>query len=212
MKKVTTYLFFSFIVFNGSCSPQNNKQKMENEVKKCGIDTITLGTGCFWCTEAIFRDLKGIIKVTSGYTGGNVKNPSYEDICTGTTGHAEVCEVIFDTEDITLDEILEVFWLIHDPTTPNRQGNDVGTQYRSAIFYHNNEQKNCALEYLEMLELSNAFPAKIVTEISPITHFYKAEDYHANYFNNNKQQPYCKFVIGPKMDKFKKVFADKIKK
>ena len=174
-------------------------------------DTATFGTGCFWCTEAIFQQLEGVLKVTSGYTGGHVKNPSYEQVCEGTTGHAEVIQMIYDPAKISFDELLEVFWETHDPTTLNRQGNDVGTQYRSAVFYHNAEQKQKAEKYKAELDKSGAFTDKIVTEVSPASVFYTAENYHQNYYNRNGSQPYCNFVIRPKMEKFQKVFKDKLK-
>lgn len=175
------------------------------------IDTATFGTGCFWCTEAIFQQLKGVLKATSGYSGGKVVNPTYKEVSTGNTGHAEVIEVIFDPAEITYDELLEVFWQTHDPTTLNRQGNDVGPQYRSVIFYHNDEQKEKAEKYKKELNESGAFDKPIVTEISPYTAFYKAEDYHQDYYNNNGSQPYCYYVIRPKLEKFEKVFKNKIR-
>jgi peptide-methionine (S)-S-oxide reductase len=174
-------------------------------------DTATFGTGCFWCTEAIFQQLEGVLKVTSGYTGGHVKNPSYEQVCEGTTGHAEVIQMIYDPAKISFDVLLEVFWETHDPTTLNRQGNDVGTQYRSAVFYHNAEQKQKAEKYKAELDKSGAFSNKIVTEVTPASAFYAAENYHQNYYIQNGSQPYCNFVIRPKMEKFQKVFKDKIK-
>jgi len=186
--------------------------KSETSVKnKSGIDTATLGAGCFWCIEAIYLQLKGVIKVIPGYSGGNVKNPSYHDVCLGTTGHAEVCQVIYDSDVTSFDELLEVFFIIHDPTSVNRQGNDIGTQYRSAIFYHNTNQMEIAEEYKKMLTNSGAYAKSIATEISPFNGFYKAEDYHLNYYNLNSNAPYCAYVISPKMDKFKKVFHDKLK-
>lgn len=175
-------------------------------------DTATFGTGCFWCTEAIFQSVKGVQKVTSGYAGGKVANPSYAQICTGTTGHAEVCQLIYDPTIITYDELLEVFWKIHDPTTLNKQGNDVGTQYRSVIFYHNHEQQNKALQYKKLLNQSGAWDKPVVTAIEPYTTFYSAEAYHQNYYNNNTKQGYCQFVIRPKLEKFRQVFKDKLKK
>jgi peptide-methionine (S)-S-oxide reductase len=174
-------------------------------------DTITLGAGCFWCVEAVFQNLKGVEKVTSGYSGGTVKNPSYKEVCTGTTGHAEVCQIVYDPKVLSFPEILEVFWKTHDPTTLNRQGNDVGTQYRSAIFYHTEEQRKLAEEYKEKVNRSGAYDNPIVTEIVPFKVFYPAEDYHQGYFNQNGEQPYCQYVIQPKVDKFKKVFKDKLK-
>jgi len=174
-------------------------------------DTATFGTGCFWCTEAIFQQLDGVLKVTSGYSGGHVRNPSYEQVCEGTTGHAEVIQMVYDPAKITFDELLEVFWETHDPTTLNRQGNDVGTQYRSAVFYHNAEQKEKAEKYKAALDKSGAFGNRIVTEITPASNFYAAENYHQNYYRQNGSQPYCNFVIRPKMEKFQKVFKDKLK-
>lgn len=174
-------------------------------------DTATFGAGCFWCVEAIFQNLKGVEKVSSGYTGGSVPNPSYEEVCTGMTGHAEVAQILFDPEVITYKELLEVFWQTHDPTTLNRQGADVGTQYRSAIFYHNDEQRRLAEEYKKKLNESGAFNNPVITEISPLTVFYEAENYHQDYYNNNGNQPYCRLVIKPKMEKFEKAFKDKLK-
>lgn len=170
----------------------------------------TFGTGCFWCTEACFQQLKGVVSVTSGYTGGKTKNPTYKEVCNGETGHAEAIQVVYDPKIITYVELLEVFWKIHDPTTLNRQGNDVGTQYRSAIFTHTEEQKKQAEEYKSKLDKSGAFKDPIVTEITPASVFYPAEDYHQNYFKLNGSQPYCQYVIKPKMDKFKSVFKDKL--
>lgn len=174
-------------------------------------DTATFATGCFWCTEAIFQRLEGVLKVTSGYSGGNVANPTYEEVCTGTTGHAECCEIIYDPAKISFDELLKVFWKTHDPTTLNRQGNDVGTQYRSAIFYHSEMQKEKAEEYKKALNDSAVFDNPIVTAIEPFKNFYPAEEYHKNYYNYNSGQPYCRFVILPKIEKFEKVFKDKLK-
>ncbi len=176
------------------------------------LDTATFGSGCFWCTEAIFQRLKGVEKVISGYSGGHVVNPSYEEVCTGSTGHAEVCQIIYDPAVISYDELLKVFWKTHDPTTLNRQGNDIGTQYRSVIFYHNEKQKDLAEKYKKELDKSGAYPKPIVTAIEPYKNFYKAEDYHQNYYSNNSNKPYCAFVIGPKLDKFEKVFKDVLKK
>jgi peptide-methionine (S)-S-oxide reductase len=175
-------------------------------------DTATFATGCFWCTEAKFQQLKGVKSVTSGFTGGHVANPSYKLVCTGTTGHAEACNIIYDPSVITYDELLEAFFVAHDPTQLNKQGNDVGTQYRSAIFYHNASQKQKADYYIKKLNTEKAYKSDIVTQVTPYTVFYKAEDYHQNYFSQNSGQPYCKYVIQPELDKFKKVFKDKLKK
>jgi peptide-methionine (S)-S-oxide reductase len=176
------------------------------------LQKATFGSGCFWCTEAIFERLKGVKSVVSGYSGGKVENPTYKEVCTGTTGHAEVTQITYDPEVISFDELLEVFWKTHDPTTLNRQGNDVGTQYRSVIFYHNEEQKKLAEKYKDELNKSGAWDKPIVTEISPFTKFYPAEDYHQEYYENNPNQGYCAFVIAPKVEKFEKVFKDKLKK
>ena len=174
-------------------------------------DTIVLGAGCFWCVEAVFAELNGVKSVMPGYTGGAMKNPDYKSVCTGETGHAEVAEIIFDPSVVTLPEILEVFWQTHDPTTLNRQGADVGTQYRSAIFYRNAEQKATAEHYKAELDKSGAFPRPIVTEIAALTTFYPAENYHRDYFANNPEQGYCQMVIRPKVEKFRKAFANKLK-
>jgi peptide-methionine (S)-S-oxide reductase len=191
---------------------QTSDLNMENEKRAPATDTATFGAGCFWCVEAIFQNLDGVISVTSGYSGGAIKNPSYKEICTGRTGHAEVVQIVYDPSKVTFDELLEVFWQTHDPTTLNRQGADVGTQYRSVIFYHDDKQKELAESYKKKLDASGAFDKPLVTEISPFTAFYKAEDYHQNYYNQNSDQPYCTFVIQPKLEKFKKVFGDKMKK
>jgi peptide-methionine (S)-S-oxide reductase len=187
------------------------KTQKPNGTAAAKMETATFGAGCFWCVEAVFQDLKGVQSVVSGYAGGTVKNPTYKQVCTGTTGHAEVCQISYDPAIITFPELLEVFWKTHDPTTLNRQGNDVGTQYRSAIFYHNVEQKRLAERYKKDLDASGAFQNPIVTEIVPVTNFYKAEDYHQDYFNQNGNQGYCQFVIRPKLEKFRKVFHDKLK-
>ena len=181
---------------------------MENKT----MDTATFGAGCFWCVEAVYQNMEGVEKVVSGYSGGFVKNPAYKEVCMGTTGHAEVCQVHYNPQKVTFDELLEVFWQTHDPTTLNRQGNDIGTQYRSAIFYHNGEQKQKAEKYKAELDKSGAFDRPIVTEVIAYTNFYPAEDYHQNYYNQNGSEPYCKFVVKPKVEKFKKVFKDKVKK
>jgi peptide-methionine (S)-S-oxide reductase len=175
------------------------------------LDTATLAAGCFWCVEAVFQHLNGVTSVVSGYSGGDVADPTYSEVCAGTTGHAEACQVSFDPSVVSFAEVLEVFWKTHDPTTPNRQGNDVGTQYRSAIFFHGEEQRRVAEEYKRQLESAGTFGAPIVTEIAPFKNFYRAEAYHQNYFNDNGMQPYCLFVIRPKVDKFKKLFGEKLK-
>lgn len=184
---------------------------MESQTGK-KLETATFGAGCFWCVEAVFQSLDGVEKVVSGYSGGAIKNPAYREVCTGRTGHAEVIQIQYDPTRITFVDLLEAFWSSHDPTTLNRQGGDVGTQYRSVIFYHNEEQKRLAEEYKKKLNSSGAFKNPVVTEISPYTNFYKAEDYHQNYYNNNGDQPYCTMVIAPKLEKFRKVFKNKLKK
>lgn len=171
----------------------------------------TLGGGCFWCTEAVFQQLKGVEKVTSGYSGGHVENPTYRQVCTGTTGHAEVIQVEFDPAKIKYEELLEVFFQTHDPTTLNRQGNDVGTQYRSVIFPHSDEQKKIAEEYIKQLNEAKIWKSPIVTTIEPLAKFYPAEDYHHNYFDQHEEAPYCQMVIRPKVIKFRKQFKDKLK-
>ncbi|MDD4754906.1 MAG: peptide-methionine (S)-S-oxide reductase MsrA [Prolixibacteraceae bacterium] len=172
---------------------------------------ITVGGGCFWCTEAIFKELRGVIKVVPGYSGGNVKNPSYREVCTGSTGHAEVIQITYNPELITISEILEVFFMTHDPTTLNRQGPDTGTQYRSAIFYHSEEQKKAAENIIKQYETEKIFEMPVVTEITPFKAFYPAENYHHDYFEQNKRQPYCQFVISPKIEKFKEKYKDRLK-
>lgn len=177
------------------------------------LDTITFGGGCFWCTEAIFQRLNGVVSVESGYSGGHIKNPGYKEVCTGATGHAECTQIVYDTNKLSLAELLQVFFKTHDPTTLNRQGGDEGTQYRSVIFYRNDEQKKVAEDIKSGLDKSGAFDSPIVTEISPFSVFYKAEDYHQNYYNLNKDKnPYCTYVIVPKVEKFEKYFSDKLKK
>jgi len=176
------------------------------------LKTATLGAGCFWCVEAIFEDLAGVESVVSGYSGGKVINPTYHEVTTGKTGHAEVIHLTYDESIITYPEILEVFWKTHDPTTLNRQGADVGTQYRSAVFYHDDEQRNAAQFYKKKLEESGAFDAPVITEITEFTGFYKAEGYHQNYYDLNPNQPYCSIVITPKLEKFRKAFEGKLKK
>ncbi len=214
-KLINTMLTFTLIsifsIFSCNMEAKNNDKTLENTNNTNTTDTITLGAGCFWCVEAIFDQLKGVEKVISGYAGGEIKNPSYKEVCTGRTGHAEVCQVIYNPEIISTEELLEVFWQTHDPTTLNKQGGDVGTQYRSAIFYHNDNQKQIAETYKQQLDTSNIFANPIVTEITAFTNFYPAEDYHQDYFELNGEQPYCSAIIKPKVEKFKKNFKDKIK-
>jgi peptide-methionine (S)-S-oxide reductase len=200
-----------------SCALKENPNKiMSNNISislpaGATADTATFGTGCFWCTEALFQQLEGVLKVTSGYSGGQVDNPTYKQVCEGNTGHAEVIQIVYDPTRISFDDLLKAFWQSHDPTTLNRQGNDVGPQYRSVIFYHNDEQKEKAEKYKKELDASKAFDNPIVTEVSPFSKFYVAENYHQDYYNNNGSQPYCYYVIRPKLEKFNKVFKDKLK-
>lgn len=182
-----------------------------DSLKKAGLETATFGAGCFWCVEAIYQDLKGVEKVASGYSGGNRPNPTYEQVCSGATGHAEVIQLYYDPKIISYEELLEVFWRTHDPTTPNQQGADRGTQYRSVIFYHNEQQRELAEKYKKELNDSGAFDKPVVTEIAPYKNFYVAEDYHQNYYKDNPDKPYCSIVIQPKLEKFRKVFKGKLK-
>jgi peptide-methionine (S)-S-oxide reductase len=175
------------------------------------LQTATFGAGCFWCVEAVFVELKGVNSVLPGYSGGFTKNPAYKEVCNGTTGHAEVAQIEFDPQIISFKELLEVFWMTHDPTTLNQQGADVGTQYRSVIFYHNESQKEEAEFYKQKMEEEKVYPNPIVTEIVPFDVFYEADNYHNDYYENNPDQGYCKFVIRPKVEKFKKAFSEKLK-
>lgn len=186
-------------------------QSMMNVQNPDGLATATFGAGCFWCVEAVYQRLDGVVSLESGYSGGEVKDPTYKEICTGKTGHAEVVRITYDPQKVSFAELLEVFWRTHDPTTLNRQGNDVGTQYRSVIFYHDDEQKQIAEKSKEAASEAAIYDDPIVTEISPLTNYYAAEKYHQNYFNQNKSQPYCFYVIGPKVEKFQKLFKDKLK-
>lgn len=180
--------------------------------KTSNLETITLGGGCYWCVEAIYENLNGVKTVVSGFSGGKTVNPSYEDVTTGTTGHAEVVQITFDKNVTNLNEIFKVFFTVHDPTTLNRQGHDIGTQYRSVIFYKNDEQKKAAQKIITELNKAKVYDMPIVTKVEPLTKFYKAEAYHQNYYSNNQSKPYCKMVIQPKLEKFEEVFKDKLKK
>ena len=175
------------------------------------LETATLGGGCFWCTEAVFDSVKGVEDVVSGYSGGHKENPTYQEVCSETTGHAEVVQIKFDPEEISYREILQIFFGTHDPTTLNRQGNDIGESYRSAVFYHSDKQKETADEVIEELENEGIFGNPIVTEVTEFTRFYPAEDYHQNYFEKNPNQPYCAAVVSPKVGKFRQKFADRLK-
>lgn len=219
-------LIISFTLVLNACGETNIKNvKMENKdnlasvavesgssATSSSIDTITLGGGCFWCVEAVYEELEGVIKVESGFSGGNVKNPSYREVCTGRTGHAEVAQIIFDSTKTSFDEILKVFFTVHDPTTLNKQGADVGTQYRSVIFYRNEKQRSAAMNIIDALNKEHVYPDPVVTQLAPFTVFYKAEDYHQDYYNQNKDAPYCRMVIQPKLEKFEKIFKNRLKK
>lgn len=206
MKKLHLSILFCLTCF--AVVAQNTKPKSMN----AELQIATLGSGCFWCTEAFFLKLKGVESVVSGYSGGKVKNPTYREVCTGLTGHAEVVQVKFNPDVISYEEILEIFWNTHDPTTLNRQGNDEGPQYRSVVLYHNEQQKKIAEQYKDQLSKSGVFKNSIVTEITPFTIFYPAEDYHQNYFALNPNQGYCQYIIRPKVEKFNKQYASKLKK
>lgn len=200
-----------FLLTSVACA-QNQKDKKPNKAfMNKNLFVATFANGCFWCTEAIFLQVKGVEEVVSGYIGGQVKNPTYKEVCSGLTGHAEAIQIKFNPELVSYKDLLEIFWNTHDPTTLNRQGADVGTQYRSAVFYHDEEQKQLATFYKNELDQSGAFDKPIVTEITAASVFYPAEDYHQNYYNLNGSAPYCSYVISPKLDKFKKAFKSKLK-
>jgi peptide-methionine (S)-S-oxide reductase len=206
---------FLFLIFSiAACGQQEQKTKtpaINQKNKNMNLETITLGAGCFWCVESVFLELKGVEKVVSGYSGGFKENPTYKEVCDGSTGHAEVAQITFNPETVSFREILEVFFLVHDPTTLNRQGNDVGTQYRSAIYYHSPQQKEMAENTIKELNTSGAWNSPIVTEVKAFEKFWPAEDYHQNYYNLNAGQPYCQYVVRPKLEKFRKVFREKLK-
>jgi peptide-methionine (S)-S-oxide reductase len=211
--KPINYLFVlaTIFLFLPSCGKEQNNKKqtiMNNDQK---YDTATFGGGCYWCVEAIYSDLKGVIKVLPGFSGGTTKNPTYKEVCTGETGHAEVCQIIYDPSVTSFHQLLEVFWASHDPTSMNKQGEDVGTQYRSVIFYHNEEQKEQALASMKQLSLSGIYDKPVVTAIEPYAVFYEAENYHHDYYTNHKDQPYCSMVIKPKLDKIRKKFSSFLK-
>lgn len=203
---ITGIIILSSVIF------AQNKSTAKGKGMETQFEQATLGAGCFWCVEAIYQRLEGVEKVESGYSGGHVNNPSYEDVCTGRTGHAEVIHVTFDPKKLPYKELLEVFFKTHDPTTLNRQGADAGTQYRSAIFYHTEEQKKIAEAVKKETDAAKIWDDPIVTEITPFSAFYKAEEYHQNYYNENSYKPYCMMVINPKLSKFKKEFRNKLKK
>jgi len=218
MKKILNFTYSLFLIgitflgCNGTKSEA--KQEMINimNTNNPNFETATFGSGCFWCTEAIFERVNGVNSVVSGYSGGDVENPTYKEVCDGTTGHAECTQITFNPAVVSYDELLEIFWKTHDPTTLNRQGNDSGTQYRSIIFYHNDEQKQKAEFYKNKLTEDKIWDKPIVTEISKLGKFYPTEDYHQEYYENNPNQGYCAYVITPKVEKFEKIFKDKLKK
>ncbi|MBW6479910.1 MAG: peptide-methionine (S)-S-oxide reductase MsrA [Bacteroidales bacterium] len=201
-------LLIAALACNSTAEKTQNTVIMESNQKN--YEYATIGGGCFWCIEAIFLEVRGVHSATSGYSGGTVKNPSYREVTSGRTGHAEVVQLVFDPEIISYKDILEIFFHLHDPTTLNRQGADIGTQYRSVIFYHNDEQEITARQVFEETDRSDLWENPLVTEISPLTEFYVAEDYHQNYFASNPNQPYCTFVISPKLSKLRKLFKDKL--
>ncbi|MDF1547266.1 MAG: peptide-methionine (S)-S-oxide reductase MsrA [Bacteroidales bacterium] len=209
MKKLS---FILAIVFSITACNAKNKPKDEIIMEQGKTEIAIFGAGCFWCVEAVFENLKGVYKVESGYTGGKVKNPTYKEVCSGMTGHAEVARITYNPEEVSYEMLLSVFFKTHDPTTLNYQGNDHGTQYRSSIFYTSDKQKYTAERIIKELNKEQAYPKPIVTEVSPLEIFYKAEDYHQDYFENNPNQSYCQYVIQPKVEKFKKVFKDYLKK
>lgn len=207
-------IIFIAILQLSSCTPKKTDVKPVAEIVMTNpskLDTATFGAGCFWCVEAVFQQLRGVHTVESGYSGGHTRFPTYKEVCTGETGHAEVCQIAFDPSVISFTELLEVFWKTHDPTTLNRQGGDVGTQYRSVIFYHTEEQQTVAEEMKSRLNAAGIWNDPLVTEIIPFQEFFKAESYHQEYYFQNTAQPYCSVVITPKIEKFRKVFADKLK-
>ncbi|MDZ4715479.1 MAG: peptide-methionine (S)-S-oxide reductase MsrA [Cytophagales bacterium] len=207
MKKFL-YVVLAAVVTTAAGQTQTKKPMTANPAS---LQKATFGGGCFWCTEAVFLDVKGVSEVESGYTGGTTKNPTYQEVSNGRTGHAEVIQITFDPAVVSYEDLVEIFWNTHDPTTLNKQGADEGTQYRSAIFYHSEDQKRVAEQYLVQLEASRVYPNKIVTEITPLTAYYKAEGYHQNYYALNPNQGYCQYVIRPKVDKFRKQFREKLK-
>lgn len=205
----TKTIILACMLFTVTLFSQNNTKT--KKMTQSNFETITLGGGCYWCVEAVYENLKGVKSVVSGFSGGKTADPSYEEVCSGTTGHAEVVQITFDKNVTSLDEIFKVFFTVHDPTTLNRQGADKGTQYRSVIFYNDEEQKKEAQSIIAALKNAKVYENPIVTTLEPFTKFYKAEDYHQNYYANNKSQPYCQMVIQPKIEKFEKVFKDKLK-
>lgn len=214
MKKIIVIGVIICLMLN-ACIAQtkkDNTKKNKNMNENVKLELATFGAGCFWCVEAVFQRLEGVEKVESGYAGGKTERPTYKEICTGLTGHAEVCQISYNPQKISFEELLEVFWGTHDATTINQQGNDIGTQYRSAVFYHNQNQKNLAEAYKEKITKEKVFDAPVITEITAYNNYYPAEQYHQNYYNQNSSQGYCSYTIAPKIEKLKKVFKNKLKK
>lgn len=205
------FLILVSTIFTFAFALNGNNYGKDSIMSNDKLEKATLGSGCFWCTETIFEKLSGVESSISGYSGGTTESPSYKEVCSGNTGHAEVVQVTYDPSIISYAELLEVFWKVHDPTTLNKQGNDVGTQYRSVVFYHNEEQKKIAEDYKNKLEIAKIYNSPIVTEITKFDKFYPAENYHQDYYELNKSEPYCSFVITPKVKKFEEVFKNKLK-
>lgn len=213
LKKIVYTYLASILIFLVMTNPATGAQKdMKTKVTENINEEITLGGGCFWCVDAVYREIRGVEKVLSGYSGGSVANPTYEEVCTGSTGHAEVVQITFNPRIITLEKLLHIFFVIHDPTTLNLQGADVGTQYRSIIFYRNQKQKDVIDKVIGELKKDKVYKNPIVTEVVPFQSFYAAEDYHQDYYSQNKEQGYCRVIINPKLEKFKKTFRDNLKK
>jgi len=210
LKNIALIGLISIVLTHISCGSSTKSSQTKQVMNTAKLDTITFGAGCFWCVEAVYQRLKGVHSVTSGYMGGQLKNPTYREVCSGLTGHAEVCQVTYDPQVVSFETLLEVFWQTHDPTTLNRQGADVGSQYRSAIFAHSGAQLKAAQDWKANLNAKKVFPNPIVTEVTTASAFYPAEDYHQDYYNQNGTEPYCQIVIKPKMDKFLKAFKDKL--
>ena len=213
LKKIVYTYLVSVLIFLVMINPATGAQKdMKTKVTKNINEEITLGGGCFWCLDAVYREIRGVEKVLSGYSGGSVANPTYEEVCAGSTGHAEVVQITFNPRIITAEKLLQIFFVIHDPTTLNRQGADVGTQYRSIIFYRNQKQKDVIDKVIGELKKDKVYKNPIITEVVPFQSFYAAEDYHQDYYSQNKEQSYCRVIINPKLEKFKKTFRDNLKK
>lgn len=214
---MNNFMFLTSLLVLFGCSNntasvnKNTTNKKNTTMEKSNIEIATLGGGCFWCLEAVFQRMDGVLKTESGYAGGNTQNPTYKEVCSGTSNHAEVIQITYDTTKISFADLLKVFFTMHNPTTLNQQGNDIGTQYRSVIFYHNELQKETALKIIKLFEDEQVYSTKIVTVVEPYSIFYKAEDYHQNYYNNNTSQGYCQFVIQPKIEKFEHVFKPFLK-